>query len=121
MEIFISNNNSVKPCTNETEAMENSLKFHAMYKLESALTSECPVPCKRVSYKLTMNDYHINSFVDTENRVISESQIGKSVILFLSFLTTLVEEETETLIYDFPNFLAAGTQLFHINKISCKM
>jgi hypothetical protein len=112
MELIISKNSSVKKCTNEAQAKDSYKKFYGLYNLESEMISQCSHACEKISYNLKMNDFHSNSYMGQGNYANSTSQIGKGVIVLLSFLTNLVEERNETLIYDFPNFLSAGMYLY---------
>jgi hypothetical protein len=106
METFTANNSH--KCTNETQAIKGINKFVNLKNLDFQLFNQCSQPCRKISYKLTMNTYHTNSLVDPGNYIQFESLTGKGVIISLSFLNNFVEERNETLIYDFPNFLAAG-------------
>jgi len=50
---------------------------------------------------------------DPGNSLKFDDLVGKGVMIYLSFVNNLVEEKNEVLIYDFPNFLAAGISQRH--------
>ncbi len=108
METFLQNNSLVKECPNETKAIECYETFFNLINLGSNLTSKCLNPCQQINYKMITNLYPINALIDPGKSLEFDPFVGKGVIIFFSFVNNLVEEKKETLIYDFPNFLAAG-------------
>ncbi len=113
METFLQNKSLVKECTNETKAKACYETFFNLITLGTNLTSKCLNPCQQTTYKMITNSYPINTLTDPGNSLKFDHLVGNGVMIFLSFVNNLVEEKNETLIYDFPNFLAAGISQRH--------
>ena len=66
-------------------------------------TSEynCTLPCQHIGYNIKVMYYHRNS-------LYNKFSDPKVFILYVNYLTLMVEDRTETLNYDVANFLAAA-------------
>ena len=77
----------------------------------------CPLPCTQKSYNYNLGYFSKYSWLDPEKPDLFEDENFKFVMFFGSLDT---EESTETLVYDFTNFLtAAGGNLGLFMGFSC--
>ena len=77
----------------------------------------CPLPCTQKSYNFNLEYFSKYSFLGAEEPVNLDNENFKFVMFFRSVDT---EESTETLVYDFTNFLtAAGGNLGLFMGFSC--
>ena len=89
-------------------------KILALFSNTSAYN--CPTPCKTVSYNLNSIYYHKNSLL----KEYYDHEDGEHFLLAIYYNTLVVEERTETLIYDATGMLAsAGGNLGLMLGFSC--
>ena len=56
----------------------------------------CPVPCSQTGFNYNIKYFHRNSWIEPENSTMSVTSAG----IAMSYSSLLVEERTETIIYD---------------------
>ena len=118
MKNIIPQDEEIKECQNETAALE-ALWLYSFFI--STFTVKpwfygCPVPCRQRSYKFMMDSLHKNTLVFP----FYKPEDQKYFIFTYYFASLNVEERSESLDYDFGNFLvAAGGNLGLFLGFSC--
>ena len=111
--------NSTLPACNMTAGNATFEKFNNLFDnfAQDSNSLGCPAPCKQISYKLSVEYYHENTwFYETYPYDTSEAYFP----LKYYYDTLNVEQRIESLDYDFGNFLvSAGGNLGLFLGFSC--
>jgi hypothetical protein len=98
LESIVPNAAAIKYCN------ESSSAHNTFYQMEETFTEvfsdlskyNCPVPCSQKGFNYNIKYFHRHSWIETDNSTMSQKSAGIAV----SYSSLLVEERSETVIYD---------------------
>ncbi len=118
MKSILMKNSTLPPCKNTTgEEVFDKFIYLFDYFAQDSNTLGCPAPCKQISYKLSVEYYHENTW-SYETYPTDTSEAYFPIKYYYDTLN--VEQRIESLDYDFGSFLvSAGGNLGLFLGFSC--